>query len=188
MKHEVFIPFCGFYESWINGMIDDHIEQEAEEIETEVKWSDVDINFEGIARAYVDFYEAQLHDAMNDEGRAFDTPRLTFKELISPREYNFETDRILCEVDDVHKLWSVRQCLLGFDSLHDDIVDRFASRDGFASFYNRFVDEWEDKSLEDWDCNELSILLPDYDFEDFDLDLTNFHEAIYNNVEVKHEV
>jgi len=187
MKREVFIPFCGFYESWIDMMIDNHLEQEAEEFGITID-QNFRVNFEGIAREYVELYEATLHEeAMGELGRAFNAPRFTFKELISPREYNFETDRILCEVDDVTKLWAVRQCLVGTDSLHQDIKDRFKSRDGFASFYDDFVSEWKDKPLEDWDCNELSILLPNYDFEDFDLDLTNFHEAIYNNVEVLHD-
>lgn len=186
MKREVFIPFCGFYESWIDMLIDDHLEQEAEEFGIEEMTPEhYRVNFEGIAREYVDLYYETLRETMDDEGQGFDTPQLTFKELISPQFYNFETDRILCEVDDVSKLWAVRFNLMGTKkSLQLDIEKRFKSCDGFASFYDRFVDEWQDKPLEDWDCNELSILLPDYDFEDFDLDLTNFHEAIYNNVEV----
>ncbi len=184
MKREVFIPFCGFYESWIDAMIDDHLEQEAEEFGIVID-QNFRINFESIAREYVDLYEATLHEIMDGEGRGFDTPRLTFKELISPREYNFETDHILCEVDDVAKLWAARQCITGMDSLQQDIEDRFKSRDGFASFYDDFVSEWQDKPLEEWDCNELSILLPSFGPDNFDLDLTNFYEAIYNNVEVK---
>jgi len=40
------------------------------------------------------------------------------------------------------------------------INDRFKSRSGFMSFYDEFVTDWAEKPLNEWDENELSILLP----------------------------
>lgn len=183
---EVFIPFPGFYQSWVDMMIDDHLEMEAEELGME-EVENFKVDHEAIARAYVELYEAQLREALESPADGTLPPKFTFKELISPRFYNFETDRILCEVDSIPKLVAVRKVLMGTDSLQKDIENRFASRDGFASFYDDFVSEWKTKPYRDWDCNELSILLPRFDLEDFDLDLTGFNEAIFNNVHIEHD-
>lgn len=31
------------------------------------------------------------------------------------------------------------------------------------SFYDEFCEDWETKPVEEWDHNELSVLLPDFD-------------------------
>ena len=182
-KHEVFIPFPGFYESWVDGLIDDHLEDEAEHFGINIYPENYRINFEGIAKEYVKFYANILQEKLEDEGRGDLKVDLQFKELISPRFYNFETDRILCTVDDPMKLHAVYDVLCGdMERLNRDIQERFRSRDGFASFYNDFANNWMNKPMKDWDCNELSVLLPEFDMEDFEL----FHEVIMDHVEVTH--
>lgn len=185
MNPEIFIPFDGFYESWIDGIIDDEIEMELEYFEIDYDEADVTINFEAIARAYVKLYEATLEEQLENEGYAHAMIELEFKELISPREYNFTTDRILCYVNDRGRLRHIYHVLCGdSNKLDQDIKDHFQSRSGFASFYDDFADNWREKPLRQWDANELSILLPYFNMEDFDLDLTMFQEDISNNVEV----
>lgn len=183
-KHEVFIPFPGFYGSWIDGLIDDHIEMEAEHWEIdEINPENYHVDFEAIAKEYVEFYANILQEKLEDEGRGYLMVQLEFKELISPREYNFETDRILCTVDSPMKLYQIYALLCGrVQDLARDIQERFCSRDGFASFYDDFAGNWAQKPVSDWDCNELSVLLPEFDMEDFEL----FHEVIMDHVEVTH--
>lgn len=187
MTHEVFIPFPGFYESWIDMEIDVLIEREAEELGVdEITPENYHVNFEAIARAYVDLYEAGLESWASDEGLSCLPFPLVFKELISPRFYNFETDRILCTIESPWMLRHLYRILIGNDDiLHKDIQEKFSSRDGFASFYDNFVHEWRDKPLDEWDCNELSILLPAIEMDEFeDPELTTFREAIMNNVHI----
>jgi len=174
---EVFIPFDGFYESWIDDMIESEIVHEHIE--------DYRINFEAVARAYVELYEATLEDDLEYHDKEHLMVGFEFKELISPREYNFETDRILCTVSERYRLRRIYHELVGdSEKLNQDIQDKFRSRDGFASFYDDFADGWRDKPLAQWDANELSVLLPYYSVDQFDFDLTLFHEAVHNAIEV----
>lgn len=83
--------------------------------------------------------------------------KLEFQELISPREYNFTTDKIICWISskDVKKLSSA----LNSPTLERLVKERFTSRDGFISFYSRYVEDWKEKKLKDWDAVELGTLL-----------------------------
>ena len=154
-KKEVFIPFCGFYESWINDIID----CELEELDTD----NYTVDWEAIARHYVTLYSDTLYERLDEEDALRFMPDLTFERLISPREYNFETDRILCSFTvPRYNLRRIYDTLVGnSDALDRDIQRTFASRDSFASFYDDFACNWRDKPLLEWDSNELSVLLPD---------------------------
>lgn len=186
---DIFIPFDGFYESWIDDMIDNEIEMQLEDMEKDFDEVEVKINREAIARAYVKLYEATLEEQLEHVGKPHLIVGLGFKELISPREYNFMTDRILGTVNDRGRLRHIYHVLCG-DSHHldRDIKEQFSSRSGFASFYDDFANNWRDKPLRQWDANELSVLLPYFGGSDFDLDLTMFQEDVANNVEVIEEV
>ena len=158
-KKEVFIPFCGFYESWIDGLIDNVVEYEFEERDP----CDYTVDFEAIARDYVTLYSDVLYERLDEENALRFMPDLTFERLIQPREYNFETDRILCSFTvPRYNLRQIYNILVGnSDALDKDIQRLFASRDGFASFYDDFAANWRDEPLLHWDCNQLSVLLPD---------------------------
>ena len=81
---------------------------------------------------------------------------LIFDELKSPREYNFETDRIFATIP----LGQVEALLARVDQnvLKKAIHDKFTSRPGFHSFYgNRFRD-WP-PSVRDWDHNQVGTLI-----------------------------
>jgi len=173
-EKEVFIPFCGFYESWIDGIIESCIENEL----IENDHTDYTVDFEAIARDYVDLYNQELEDQLKDEDAERFMPDLKFKKLIQPREYNFETDRILCTFTcPRYNLRQVYNTLVGnSEALNKDIQEMFASREGFASFYDDFAKNWREKPLLEWDVNELSILLPDV-VEPY-IDEPWFHESV----------
>ena len=187
MTTEVFIPFDGFYCSWIDDEIDRDIGSYLEEYDKDFDEVEIKTNIEDIAREYVDLYNATLRENLENQDKKHFFVEFKFKELISPREYNFETDRILCTFEDppimLHAIYST---LCDAKNLGRDIRERFESRSGFASFYDEFVRTWPTKMIRDWDYNELSVLLPYFEFDDFDdSDLTTFREAISNNVEIK---
>jgi hypothetical protein len=115
-------------------------------------------SYNAIARQYVLEYKDWLkkeHDLTLDS--------LTFESLNSPKEYNFVTDRIFCELSifDIEKL---HKFAIDNEILTQKTIDgRFKSRDGFASFYDEFCIDWKTKPVLEWDCNELAILLPEPD-------------------------
>jgi hypothetical protein len=90
------------------------------------------------------------------------TPEKSFKweSMVSPREYNFATDRVFALVPR-----AVIESLFENSKAEDHktlarvIKDTFTSYDGFMSFYSNELDEWLEKPLEDWDHNELQTLV-----------------------------
>lgn len=70
-----------------------------------------------------------------------------FKEVVSPREYNFQTDKILMEINvDYQKLkdliLSNEEMKSGFDNY---LKKHFTSRDGFVSFVANNITEYFNK-------------------------------------------
>lgn len=86
--------------------------------------------------------------------------RLAFESMTSPREYNFATDRIFCDVpiSVIHKLFAVSRADK-HETLHASIKDRFTSCSGFISHYSNDLNDWLEKPLCNWDHNELGTLL-----------------------------
>lgn len=155
------IPFAGFYESmWSHGleraeeMHLEYLEQEegvAMLASADAIWkaSDYRAMCNYVARKYVDY----LNDYIKDE---FDLDLdLKFESMQSPREYNFETDRIFCEIseENVRKLREA----VSDPALRLAIKERFTSRSGFISSFPNHLEDWP--PLEQWDHNELGTLL-----------------------------
>ena len=93
---------------------------------------------------------------------------MKFKALGRPKYYNYGTDRIFVEIPIV-QLHHVHEQFLEEEFAQKIVEDRFKSRDGFASFYDEFCDNWRTKPLGNWDHNELSVLFDDLGIEDHDL-------------------
>ena len=157
------IPFAGFYNSKYSGELDAvqerFVEYEVEknpglnpDIPNEALWKSADYGkaFDYIARAYV----AHFNDYIETEYEL--DLDLKFESMTSPREYNFQTDRIFCEIseENVRKLRSA----VSDPALRHAIKDRFTSCDGFISSYDNDLDDWNPDPLT-WDHNELGTLL-----------------------------
>lgn len=163
MKHEIFAPFVGFYDSVLTSAVDNEVEMMAYNAceGTDIEQGEVQ---ELIAR-HCDFRKVYLKAAQMwvkrfNEWVAAESDGntelgLTFKELISPREYNFTTDRILCEIDTdvVFTLRCVSQM-----TLNEHCQQRHTSYSGFHSFYSNDWTTWPNDVLE-WDCNQMQTLL-----------------------------
>lgn len=85
---------------------------------------------------------------------------MVFEEMTSPREYNFETDRIFVQIPHhvLQRIFDLTDTL----ELKASFARRFTSRSGFWSFYDPVIPE---KPLEDWDHNELGTLFSHLDLE-----------------------
>lgn len=166
------IPFDGFYESFAMRAIDSVIDSDLEYLAEKGHTTDSTlcrVDFNKFARLYVDLYQKWLED---NEGV---TVSLEFDELISPRKYNFGTDRIYCKVSDEDLRTLYTRFMADEDgTAQEHIENRFRSRSGFASFYDDFCSDWKTKPFDQWDANELAILFPDpYDTES---DYSNFYD------------
>lgn len=157
------IPFAGFYESRYSGGLDSvqerFVEYEVEknpglnpDIPNEALWHCADYGkaYDHIARAYVDQFNQHLIDEYELD------LDLKFESMTSPREYNFQTDRIFCEIseENVRKLREA----VSDPALRHAIKERFTSRSGFISSYDNDLDDWSTDLLT-WDHNELGTLL-----------------------------
>lgn len=143
---DIQIPcFSGFYESiWESSDIDDGFLQDCRERgitrtdEWELNYKDYERD---VAENYVDWYESIVKRELN-----LSDFKLIFAEIVSPREYNFSTDRIFCtlEVENLSeflgKLVSLSSPVR--DKLAEMIRRNHTSCDGFISFMDNNLDEW----------------------------------------------
>ena len=177
-KLESTIPFDGFYESFISDDIDHQIGQQIEwdtdiydlnEDEQQVlEDSYLSVNrkyfYNQIAEDYTNFYI----DALNERLKGF-TLNAKFQLLTSPREYNFETDRIFIEIEENHAIDFIKYIIKNYKKeLEKKIEDKFTSRSGFSSFYKNSLDLWP-KDYSEWDHNQIGTCFELFDLEEEDI-------------------
>ena len=185
-KLESTIPFCGFYESFISDDIDYQIGQQIEwdidiydfiENEQQILWDNyLSVNrsylYNQIAEDYTNFYI----EILNRRLKGF-TLKAKFNLITSPREYNFETDRIFIEIEENHAIDFIKYIIKNYKKeLEKKIKDRFTSRSGFNSFYKNSLDLWT-KDFKEWDCNMIGTC-----FELFDFDELHFYESLSETI------
>lgn len=168
------LPFPGFYESMLSYEIDrcaeqtaeNEAEKDAERFAPELRltapdYADIlfDVTDYGAAYRHVAReYVASLDTHLSHE---FGFPlRLAFETMTSPREYNFDTDRVFAFT--THKALRAMFAMSkadGHKTLAKVIAERHTSRSGFVSFYDNELSAWLAKPLRTWDHNELETLL-----------------------------
>lgn len=177
-KLESTIPFCGFYESVISSDIDHQIGQQIEwdtdtfdlnENEQQILWDNyLSINrsyfYNQIAEDYTNFYI----EILNRRLKGF-TLKAKFNLFTSPREYNFETDRIFIEIEENHAIDFIKFIIKNYKKeLEEKIKQRFTSRDGFISSYKNSLDLWID-DYSKWDHNQIGTCFELFDLEEEDI-------------------
>ena len=193
-KLESTILFDGFYESFIDDDIDHQIGQQIEwdtdtfdlnESEQEV----IEDNYLSVNRSYfynqiAEDYTNFYIDALNEELDGF-TLKATYKCFTSPREYNFETDRIFIEIEENHAIDFIKYIIKNYKKeLKKKIQDRFTSRSGFISNYKNSLDLWIDDYSE-WDFNMIGTCFELFDLEEEDINYSlreYLSESIMNNL------
>lgn len=145
------IPFSGFYHSVHDEMIQSHLERDFENNEN-LLYKAIDcVDWREVQTAYAKGYAQNF-------ANCFGLLSLRFESLQSPREYNFETDRIFCHIDCVE----VKRILSKTDRkvFEQKACEMFTSRSGFVSFYDPDIIQWGD--VETWDHNQIFCLLSAY--------------------------
>lgn len=153
-KQQLFIPFSGFYCS----MHDEAIDHEFNSIFSDhatgcninehlQSAANLKTDFIPVFEKYAEKYTSLFCHAVNLDG-------ISFAQLHMPREYNFQTDRILCNITQETIRRLVRQTAP--EVLKKVCRERHTSRDGFISFYDPDYTTWG--PVREWDNIQLESL------------------------------
>ena len=144
---EFYLDFGGFYDSYIDGLIDQTLESESEmqleEFNREV--TPCLDNYQELCEKISKEYISILNEALFYETGLKDEPTLDYISLNSPKYYNFETDTILTQMS-IKDLKALLR-LVDRSKLADYINEHSKSRDGFYSFYDGFEAVKKDLSI-----------------------------------------
>ena len=175
------INFGGFY----NSIHDDNIEWACESFYSDdngnCNWDIIldRVDFKKIRGVYIDLYCDLFSDWLKENYNL----AIKFKNisLSSPREYNFETDKILCDIDSVENE-SLINTMYAKPAFLDWVKDRTKSRSGFISFYD-FDDVMNDKN-EIFSVYALEYLASEYEHSDFisDYDRASGYDVLYSEM------
>ena len=174
--------FIGFYETIFSNS-DEFIDEEVElKSELEVKCQDncIDINTDDIevnmeytdynkykldvCRKFMELYVDEVIYALPSDI----TDKKFFKfeivddsiEVVSPKFYNYSTDRCYCNVETNYEtLDLIKNYTLGLNGVEAYIRKHFTSRDGFVSFISNDLEYWKDLSIKEYEENMLISLL-----------------------------
>ena len=174
-KLETTIPFEGFYNSFISADIENEIDSLTQYYSESYELNDneeqllsnsfLSVNnnnfYNEICKDYVSFYLDNLNERIKDF-----TLKGTFKCFISPREYNFETDRVFIEIEENHCIDFIKYIIKNYKKeLDKKIKERFTSRSGFISFYENNLESWTN-NYKEWDHNQIGICFELFDIEE----------------------
>jgi len=177
-KLESTIPFDGFYNSYISSDIEHQIGQQIEwdtdiydlnEDEQQILWDNyLSVNRSSFCNEIAEDYTNFYIDALNNRLEGFNL-NAKFNLLTSPKEYNFETDRIFIDIEKNHAIDFIKYIIKNYKKeLENKIKDRFTSRSGFWSHYKNGLDLWT-KDYSEWDHNQIGTCFELFDLEEEDI-------------------
>ena len=181
------IPFQGFYNSLYSHAIDSEIENSIDYYYKEYELTEA--QRDTLANGYLetnvgefyynvskDYAEAFIYEIERDTGLSLDA---RFESMESPREYNFQTDRLFIELPEASAVAFVNYILANHkEELENLIEQRFTSRSGFISHYNNTLEAWGDPS--EWDYNQLGTCFEVFEHLEQEIyDSYNIYESIY---------
>ena len=121
------IPFEGFYESEL-----------AADVENAVDYYDLErhkVNYPATYEALAFEYFNTWQEETGFVGK--------FVKLLSPREYNFDTDQLMVEFDE-DSLRKIKEMGVCSDEFSDWVAENCRSYDGFYSFIDPDLNHWPD--------------------------------------------
>ena len=192
-KTIVNIPnFEGFYCSWIDDEINHIARSEAEyyaeeydlseDKQQEIEESYCTQNYDKleveICKTYIPHYFEAIEDEIDFQLNA------SFESLTSPRFYNFETDRLFVEIDDI-KITMLMNWIFNnkLERLKEVVRDRFTPRSGYIPNYSNDLEAWGE--VDTWDYNQLGTALLVFvdEYADFNYTLhESVSEVIYGQI------
>jgi len=184
------IPFQGFYNSLysyaIEGEIENSVEWYAEDYElTEAQRETLANGYleKNVSEFYYnvskDYAEAFIYEIERDTGLALNA---RFESIESPKEYNFQTDRLFIELPETSAVAFINYILENHrEELEKLIEQRFTSRDGFWSNYDNTLEAWGDPS--EWDLNQIGTCFEIFEHLEHEIyDGHDIYESISNGL------
>jgi hypothetical protein len=184
------IPFQGFYNSLYSHAIDSEVESSIDWFSEEYQLTEA--QRDTLANGYLEKNISEFyHNVAKDYAEAFiyEIERETelsldanFESMESPKEYNFQTDRLFIELPETSAVAFINYVLANHkEELEELIAQRFTSRDGFWSNYDNTLEAWGDPN--EWDYNQLGTCFEIFEYlEDEIYDSYNLYESIYNGL------
>jgi len=175
------INFGGFY----NSIHDDNIEWACESFYSDdngnCNWDIIldNVDFKKLRGVYIDLYCDLFSDWLKENyGIAIKFKNIS---LSSPREYNFETDKILCDITQVENE-SLIKTMKAKPAFLEWLKDKAKSKSGYISFYD-FDDVMNDKN-EIFSVYALEYLTSEYENSDFisDYDRASGYDVLYSEM------
>lgn len=154
---KMYIPFSGFYESAWTGAIDNEIENHLQEYDQEVDHYDDATNYKALKRALAQEYMSQLMEEAFSEMDCYPFLTMAFVGVRSPREYNFDTDRL--EVEMPKSQIPQLLAMVDWKTLKEMIARELAPRSGFNPFISNEIEDWFTINPEDWRPSQWELVL-----------------------------
>jgi hypothetical protein len=146
------LPFSGFYGSRHSSAIDYTEEEMFTFDDGEIHTSLHELFYDNMD--YGDVYEAYSKEYVEQISHLTNI-KFVFEELVSPKEYNFTTDRIFVTIDRKSLAKIIR--LVKGERLNNKAREMFTSRSGFISYYSNDVSDWG--KIGEWDHNQIGCAL-----------------------------
>lgn len=143
--------FAGFYESYLyNSDTLYNVNQGRDDNDPELDIDDWDDYCKDVGAMCVDC----LNEYIGDEHCPI--KKLTFKGIASPKYYNFETDRLICDVE-YDRTALIDYCFSKHRKEFDEYLkENFTSYDGFISFVpNNVAEFWQDRD----DSKNIDVMI-----------------------------
>ena len=139
------------------------------EDEQQVLWDNyLSVNRVSFYNEIAEHYTNLYIDALNERLEGF-TLNAKFNLLTSPREYNFQTDRIFIDIERDHAIDFIKFIIKNYKKeLEEKIKQRFTSRSGFYSYYENSLHLWT-KDYSEWDHNQIGTCFELFDLEEEDI-------------------
>jgi len=184
------IPFQGFYNSLYSYAIENEINQSLEWYTEDHELTEA--QRETLADGYLekntsefyynvskDYAEAFIYEIERDTGLALNA---RFESMESPREYNFQTDRLFIELPETSAVAFINYILANHkEELEKLIAQRFTSCDGFWSNYDNTLEDWGDPS--EWDLNQVGTCFEIFEHLEHEIyDGHDIYESISNGL------
>jgi len=184
------IPFQGFYNSLysysIEGEIENSVEWYTEDYDLSEAQRDILANGyleKNVSEFYYnvskDYAEAFIYEIERDTGLSLNA---RFESMESPKEYNFQTDRLFIELPETSAVAFINYILANHkEELEKLIAQRFTSRDGFWSNYENTLEAWGDPS--EWDLNQIGTCFEIFEYLEQEIyDGHDIYESISNGL------